>query len=167
MKSKKVSIIVMMFGLALLLATGCDPNKKWQEQEKSDIQNYLYSIGDTVYTLKPSGLYYLDLTVGTGVSPVVKDTVDVKYKGSYLSGSVFGSNYPNYPDTTTLRFVVGGGGILAGIDEGVRYMKVGGKAKMLLPSSLAYGPYGYSSIPGYTPLLFEIRLLKVAHPAAK
>ncbi len=167
MKSMKVSNIVMMFSLALLLATGCDPNKKWRQQEQTDIQDYLYSLGDTVYTHKTSGLYYLDLTVGTGISPVAKDTVSIKYKGSYLSGVIFGSDYPNYPDTTTLKFVVGGGGIVSGIDEGVTYMKVGGKAKMLLPSSLAYGPYGYATIPGYTPLLFEIRLLKVTHPAAK
>ncbi len=40
-------------------------------------------------------------------------------------------------------------------------MKEGGKAILLIPSSLAYGPYGQNSIPGYTPLLFEVELIDV------
>jgi FKBP-type peptidyl-prolyl cis-trans isomerase FkpA len=164
MKNKKGRTLMMLLGLTILLVTGCDPEKKWEQQEQAEIQGYLNSIGDTVYTLKPSGLYYLDLNVGTGISPVKEDTVSIKYKGTYTTGEVFGSNYP---DTTTLRWIVGSGAILPGLDEGVTYMKEGGKAKMLLPSSLAYGPTGYYAIPGYTPLLFEVILVKVAPPAVK
>jgi peptidylprolyl isomerase len=167
MKSKKGITLMMVLSLMVLLTTGCNPDKKWQKQEDAEIQNYLNSIGDTVYIKKPSGLYYFDLTVGTGISPVINDTVSIKYKGSFLTGEIFGSNYPNYPDTTMLRWIVGSGAILPGMDEGVRYMKAGGKAKMLLPSSLAYGPNGWQTIPGYTPLLFEVQLVKVAPVTVK
>jgi FKBP-type peptidyl-prolyl cis-trans isomerase FkpA len=164
MKNNKTKSLVLIFSLVVVLLTSCDPAKKWEKEEQKEIQSYLGSIGDTVYTLKPSGLYYLDLIVGTGISPVLHDTVSIKYKGMYLSGAVFGTNYT---DTTKLVWVVGSGAILEGLDEGVRYMKEGGKAKMLLPSSLAYGSYGYYSIPGYTPLLFEVQLVKVKPVAVK
>jgi FKBP-type peptidyl-prolyl cis-trans isomerase len=158
MKNYRIKSAVLILSLGALFVAGCDPQKKWEKQEKREISDYLSSIGDTVYTLKPSGLYYLDLTVGTGITPVIQDTVSVKYKGTLLSGQVFGTNLA---DTTMLNWIVGNGTILQGLDEGVQYMKEGGKAKMLLPSSLAYGSYGYRTIPGYTPLLFEVTLVKV------
>jgi len=45
------------------------------------------------------------------------------------------------------------------LDEGIGYMKKGGTAILIVPSDLAYGPDGYSDIPGYTPLIFTVELL--------
>jgi FKBP-type peptidyl-prolyl cis-trans isomerase FkpA len=164
MKLNRLIIPAIFFVLIIFSITGCDPSKKWEKQEQESITSYLNSIGDTVFTKKSSGLYFLDITVGTGATPAVKDTVSIKYKGSYLDYVIFGTNYY---DTTKLTFVVGNGLILKGIDEGVRYMKVGGKARMVLPSTLAYGPYGYMNIAGYTPLLFEVILVKLIPGSSK
>ncbi len=158
MKIRSILFITVISVIAFLLITGCDPSKKWEKQERQEIDDYLRAAGDTVYIQKPSGLYYHDITVGTGATPAVGDTVGIRYKGTFLSYGVFGTNYS---DTTDLPFVVGSGFILLGLDEGVRYMKVGGIAKMLLPSSLGYGSYGYYTIPGYTPLLFTVELKSV------
>ena len=51
--------------------------------------------------------------------------------------------------------------LIAGFDEGITYMKEGGKATFLIPSKLAYGTSGYYTIPGYTPLLYDVQLVKV------
>jgi peptidylprolyl isomerase len=141
-----------------VLFAGCDPAEKWEKEERWQIENYLNSIGDTVYDLKPSGLYYLEILEGTGRMPVAEDTVSINFKGRFLNGVVFGYNLV---DSTAYAFIVGSGGTIEGIDEGVRYMKEGGKAKLLTPSSLAYGPTGYGYVPGFTPLLWEIELVKV------
>lgn len=162
MKNKKVKILAVALSLIVVLITGCDPSKKWARQEQDSILNYLGSIGDTVYEKKASGLYYHELVLGTGDSPVTNDTASIYYKGKFLDGSLLGTNMA---DTIPLKFIVGSSPLIEGIAEGVTYMKAGGKAKLLIPSSLAYGAYGYSNgyitIPGYTPLIFEISLVQV------
>jgi len=68
-------------------------HQKHGNKEKEDIQNYINSLGDTAYVLKPSGLYYIELRAGTGRSPVVKDTITFWYSGMFLNRTVFDSNY--------------------------------------------------------------------------
>jgi FKBP-type peptidyl-prolyl cis-trans isomerase len=151
--------LLCAFGLLLLIIAGCDPSKKYRNQESSQIQSYIQSLGDTVYVLKPSGLYYIELQEGTGRTPIVNDTVAFWYKAMFLDRVVFDSNASA---TGPFYAVVGTYQILDGLDEGVRYMKEGGKARLLTPSSLAYGANGaYPVIPGYTPLLWEIELVSV------
>jgi len=168
MKNCKAGSLIIFIGLLVTLVTGCDPNKKWAKQEQEQIQAYLKSAGDTVYVKKTSGLYFYEILAGTGAVPNDKDTVSIKYKGMTLSGEVFGSNLDNSGALLSWiagdKVIVGGasGMILDGLDEGVRYMKQGGKAKLLLPSILAYGAYGYYGvIPGYSPLLFYVELVEV------
>lgn len=158
---KKINRLVV-FGLisfALIFFTGCmTSTKKWQAQEKNEIQTYLSSIGDTVYDLKPSGLYYLDLIQGTGAMPVLNDTVFIWYRTTYLDGQLFMTN----SEELLPYFFVVGYGPLQGLDEAVRYMKVGGKSKFLTPSSLAYGQNGLPPyLPGFTPLLWQVELVEV------
>ncbi len=148
------------FGLILIIIAGCDPSKKYREQEREQIQSNNQSQGDTVFVLKPSGLYYIELQAGTGREPIEKDTISFRYTAMYLNRVVFDSNVAA---TAPYMAIVGAYQIIPGLDEGVRYMKEGGKARFLTPSSLAYGPGGdyYGIIPGYTPLLFEVELVSV------
>jgi FKBP-type peptidyl-prolyl cis-trans isomerase len=140
------------------LLTGCNNSKKWEKEEKRQIQQYLNSLGDTVAVLKPSGLYYIEIQKGTGRTPVDNDTVYMWFKATYLDGGLFTSNLDQ---TSPYPFIVGYAPI-EGLDEGVRYMQDGGKAKLLTPSSLAYGSYGIPGIlSGYTPLLWNITLAGV------
>ena len=158
MKKNWKIIILCIFGFTLFYVTGCNPSRKWAKEEQMEIENYLGTLGDTVVVSKPSGLYYIELRPGTGIMPIEKDTVVIKYTGSFLDRQLFASNLE---DTTAYYFIVGAFQVIDGIDEGVRYMKEGGKARLLTPSKLAYGTMGYGIIPGYTPLLWEIELVKV------
>ncbi len=151
--------ILFFFGIVVLMISGCDSSSTWKRQERSQIDTYIKSLGDTVYSLQPSGLYYIELQAGTGRSPVVKDTVFFKYTGMFLDRVVFDSNVPS---GNTYGAVLGNYEIIPGLDEGMRLMKEGGRARFLTPSSLAYGQAGiWGAIPGYTPLLWEVTLLTV------
>jgi FKBP-type peptidyl-prolyl cis-trans isomerase len=153
------TVLLSITGLSLIIITGCNPSATWKKQEKEMIQTYLKTLGDTVVTLKPSGLYYIELLEGVGTSPVVRDTVSLHYKGMFLDGVVFDSNTSS---SAPFEFIVGSGEIILGIDEGVRYMKPGGVARLITPSSLAFGPEGiWGIVPGYTPLRWEIELISI------
>jgi FKBP-type peptidyl-prolyl cis-trans isomerase len=103
-----------------------------------------------------SGLVYQELTPGTGPSPVAADTVKVHYRGTLIDGTEFDSSYKrNEPATFPL------GNVIRGWTEGVQLMKVGGKARLICPSDLAYGDQGRPSIPGGATLVFEIELLGI------
>lgn len=129
-----------------------------QEQvEAEKIQNFINNNPSFSFQIKSSGLYYLDLIIGSGPAPVTHDTVYIKYVGKFLDGTIFDSN----SNTDTLIIPFNEGFLIQGFEEGISYMKEGGKALFLVPSKLAYGSAGYYTIPGYTPILFEVNLLKV------
>ena len=157
MKKKFLTLTGITGILSVLVITGCNPGKKFEKAEKELINNYISSLGDTVYSLKPSGLYYIELEEGTGRMPIDKDTVSVRYTVKLLSGEMFDSNM-DADDPFT--FIVGNiGYVILGLNEGIQYMKNGGRGKFVIPSWLAYGPEGmYPYISGYTPLLVYVEL---------
>lgn len=127
--------------------------------EHTQIHNYVTNNPDLNFQLKNSGLYYLELTAGTGVSLLTEDIAYVKYTGKFLNGKVFDTNVG---ESDTLVFPLNGEYVISGLNEGVSYMKVGGKALLLLPSNLAFGEFGYYYIiPGNTSVLFEVDLVRV------
>lgn len=136
----------------------CNPASQYEKEEASQIQDFLSKNPGLHFDLKPSGLYYYDVSVGTGITPVAHDSAYVMYTATFLDGTVIDTNVGT---TDTLITAVGEGWLIPGFDEGLTYMKEGGTALLLLPSSLAYGPTGYYTIPGYTPLLFELSLSRV------
>ncbi len=104
-----------------------------------------------------SGLIYKELTLGTGDSPKPTDSVKVNYKGTLVDGTVFDSSYArNEPAEFPLNRVI------PCWTEGVQKMKVGGKAQLVCPSSIAYGDNGQPpTIPGGATLVFEVELLGI------
>jgi FKBP-type peptidyl-prolyl cis-trans isomerase len=159
MKQKAGVTILGLLGLILVLFTGCDPAKKWEREERQQLQSYLNSLGDTVYVKKTSGLYFIETLAGTGRTPIDKDTVFLRYKTNYLDGRLLQSNLDS---EEPFSFILGSGTVILGLDEGVRYMKNGGKAILITPSPLAYGPSGwYPYIAGYTPFRWQIELVDV------
>lgn len=152
MNQLKVSLLLMI----ALLATGCETNR-WEEHERKLINDYIESIKDTLYVLKPSGLYYIELIPGTGSYPVDLDTVYFKYKAAFTDYVQFDCNDPY---TTPYKYIIGGlDHIVSGVDEGLRYMKVGGTSRLLTPSSLAWGFDGIPGyVAGYTPILWTLKL---------
>ena len=104
-----------------------------------------------------SGLVYLSLKEGGGNSPLATDTVKVNYRGTLPDGKEFDSSYKRgKPAEFRLD------GVIKCWTEGLQRMKVGGKAKLVCPSTLAYGDAGAGDLilPGAT-LVFEVELLDV------
>lgn len=161
----KKTIVPAFVGMMLILLTACSMKAKFEKEEKNQIQNFILNNSNLNYQLKPSGLYYLETETGAGPSPVPGDTVKINWSAMFLTGIVFATNTQ---DTIPFGFRVGEGP-LQGLDEGVQYMKEGGKAMLLLPSKLAYGSSGnyYMGIPGFTPVIFEVKLLKVMAASVK
>lgn len=103
-----------------------------------------------------SGLIYLTLKPGTGESPKATDTVKVHYRGTLIDGTEFDSSIKRgTPAEFPLNRVV------PCWTEGVQRMKVGEKAKLVCPASIAYGDRGTPNIPGGATLIFEVELLEI------
>jgi FKBP-type peptidyl-prolyl cis-trans isomerase len=161
-KGSLITVAVLSV-LIILTVESCDPAKKYEKQEQENIDKYLTDNPSQTFDKKPSGLYYYELSAGTGIMPVKHDTAYIKYTGKFLNGTVFDTNVGT---TDTLIVPVDEGWLIAGFDEGITYMKTGGKAVFLIPSSLGYGSSQYYSIPGYSTLLFDVELVKVKISAA-
>ena len=105
------------------------------------------------------GLVVQDIVVGTGATAVAGDLLTVHYVGTLTSGTKFDSSYDrNQPYT----FRLGAGAVIAGWDQGVAGMRVGGKRRLTIPPSLGYGNQQNGHIPPNSTLVFEIELLSIA-----
>ena len=106
-----------------------------------------------------SGLMIEDLAVGDGAAAKHGDHVTVHYTGWLTSGRKFDSSLDR---RDPFSFALGRGNVIAGWDEGVEGMKIGGKRKLTIPPDLGYGPYGAGGvIPPNATLVFEVELLAV------
>ena len=128
-----------------------------------------------------SGLYVVDSVAGTGTPVTTGKQVRIKYVGRFLSNGAhpastgYPASYgnPNYPqgaifdnsseNKTQCGCVVftGGSGAVPGFNEGLLLMRQGDRKLLLLPSHLAYGPTGSSSIPPDAALMFDVEVLEV------
>jgi len=106
-----------------------------------------------------SGLRYQMLQEGSGVKAEKGKTVSVHYKGQLADGTVFDSSYKrNQP----IDFALGKGQVIAGWDEGIQLLKVGDKARFVIPGDLAYGSAGAGgAIPPNATLIFDVELMAV------
>jgi FKBP-type peptidyl-prolyl cis-trans isomerase FkpA len=104
-----------------------------------------------------SGLVYIPLKEGTGPSPAASDKVKVNYRGQLTDGKVFdASDRHGGPASFPLN------GVIPCWTEGVQKMKVGGKARLVCPASIAYGDRGAGAdIPPGATLDFEVELLEI------
>ena len=104
-----------------------------------------------------SGLVYRSLKEGTGASPTASDKVKVHYRGTFPDGREFDSSYKR---NEAIEFPLSG--VIKCWTEGVQRMKIGGKAKLTCPASIAYGERGAGGvIPPNATLLFEVELLGI------
>lgn len=107
-----------------------------------------------------SGLEYIEVEEGTGAQAMPGDLVSVHYTGTLEDGTEFDSSAGGDP----IQFVLGQGSVIQGWDEGIGLMRVGGKAQLVIPPSLAYGEQDYGPIPGGSTLYFDVELV-AAEPA--
>lgn len=129
------------------------------EKQKAASNAYLAKAAmETGATKTESGLIYKDIQPGTGASPNASDSVKVNYRGTLIDGTEFDSSYKrNQPAQFPLS------GVIRCWTEGVQKMKLGGKARLVCPSDIAYGDNGHPPvIPGGATLIFEIELLEIS-----
>jgi len=110
-------------------------------------------------TVTASGLKIIDVKIGSGDEAQSGKTVSVHYTGWLADGTKFDSSLDR---GQPLTFVLGGGQLIPGFDEGVVGMKVGGQRRLIIPPDLAYGAQGRPPvIPANAELTFDIELLSV------
>ena len=106
-----------------------------------------------------SGLEYIEVQAGTGAQAAAGKTVSVHYTGKFQDGRVFDSSISR---GQPISFKLGAGQVIKGWDEGIALMKVGGKAQLIIPSSLGYGERGAGGvIPPNATLVFDVELVDV------
>lgn len=126
--------------------------------EQGLLQKYLK---DNKITAKatPSGLYYIEKVKGTGPQATAGKKVGVHYTGTLLNGKKFDSSRDR--GVQPFEFELGKGQVIKGWDEGIALMKKGGKAILIVPSSIAYGERDMGDITPYSTLVFDVELVDV------
>jgi peptidylprolyl isomerase len=111
----------------------------------------------------PSGLQYIDTVVGTGAQPEAGQIVVVNYTGWLYQDGAKGKKFDSSFDRNKpFEFPIGRDKVIAGWDEGVGSMHVGGKRTLIIPPDLGYGERGAGGvIPPNATLIFDVELLGV------
>jgi FKBP-type peptidyl-prolyl cis-trans isomerase len=118
-----------------------------------------FEIDSAALTKTASGLQYQDIVTGTGAEAAPGQVAVVHYTGWLTDGTKFDSSRDA---GQPFSFPVGGGQVIAGWDEGVAGMKVGGRRKLVIPPDLGYGAAGSPPvIPPAATLVFDVELLEV------
>jgi len=170
MRKIEVFKLGMLGIMSALLLTGCkkDDSEEMIAQEMRLLQQYLI---DNNITQEPtaSGLYYVPIREGTGISPDEGTYIEIHYVGELIDGTVFTTSYQETAETNGIQdaeFLYGPARLQlgyigqAGLNEGIQLMKVGGKAMLILPSSIALGGFTSGSVPAYSTLIYTVELLE-------
>ena len=114
----------------------------------------------SVAVSSPTTLTKTDNVVGTGAEAVSGKRIYVNYTGWLYNASASDFKGMRF-ESGKYDFVLGAGAVIAGWDQGLVGMKVGGKRTLLIPASLAYGSRGQGPIPPNSGLVFEVELTDV------
>jgi FKBP-type peptidyl-prolyl cis-trans isomerase FkpA len=111
----------------------------------------------------PNGLKYTDIKTGGGAAAAAGNKVSVHYTGWLYNNGAKGAKFDSSVDRgQPFQFTLGAHQVIAGWDEGVAGMKVGGKRTLIIPPELGYGARGAGGvIPPNATLMFDVELLGV------
>ncbi len=111
----------------------------------------------------PSGLQIIDTKVGTGPLPRTGQTCVMHYTGWLYENGKKGAKFDSSVDRgQPFEFPIGTHRVIAGWDEGISTMKVGGKRTLIIPPALGYGARGFGNlIPPNSTLMFDVELLAI------
>lgn len=134
-------------------------SKEKREVEQKKIQEAELDKISEGFNSTDSGLRYKMIQKGKGSKAEKGQTVSVHYEGSLLNGQVFDSSYKR---KKPIDFELGAGQVISGWDEGISLLKVGDKARFVIPPNLGYGSAGAGGvIPPNATLLFDVELMGV------
>ncbi|MFH1297968.1 MAG: FKBP-type peptidyl-prolyl cis-trans isomerase [Bacteroidota bacterium] len=142
-----------------------------KEREEEDIRSYLEQ-NDIRINPTESGLYYIELERGNGPAVKPGKTVKVDYSTMFINCEIFETTkqdiamkydiFDSVIKYQPFQYLHGDTLTIEGWDEGLSYMKQGGRALLIVPSALAYGAEGVEGyIPPFTPLIYEVEVLEV------
>jgi FKBP-type peptidyl-prolyl cis-trans isomerase len=133
-----------------------------KNRELDLLKKYVKEKGITAKEL-PSGVLVQIEKEGEGSKPDSGQTVLVLYKGYFPDGKEFDSNNgPKSPNKNPLTIQVGAGGVIPGMEEGIRSFGKGGKGKIFIPALMGYGMGGQPPIiPQYANLIFDVEVIDV------
>jgi FKBP-type peptidyl-prolyl cis-trans isomerase len=154
-----VTLNHLLITLALIGLLGCSDKADREPPESAAGFNASLGVDTAALTKTPSGLRYQDVAKGEGAEATAGKTVSVHYTGWLPNGEKFDSSRDrNEP----FGFTLGAGQVIAGWDEGVAGMKIGGRRKLVIPPDLGYGTAGAPpDIPPGATLVFDVELLGV------
>lgn len=118
----------------------------------------LLGVNLSAMTKTSTGLYWRDVAVGTGATAATGDKVSVRYAGFLPNGTPFDATAP---DASPFQFTIGASSVIAGWNEGIAGMKVGGQRQLVIPSTLAYGSEAHAGIPANSVLVFVVTLVSI------
>jgi len=171
MNSKSLLFLIIPF---LLLSVACDkvPDER-KDDEMARFDAWIMVNNMSSYKT-PSGLYYINLREGTGVLPNDSDLVMYSFVVRDLDGNIFSSTYRDTAKqyeyetfkytthyTPAIEQYLVNKSRPKGLAEGLGMMRVGGKSRLIMPSSLGYGASGSGAISRYTSLIYDVELIKV------
>ncbi len=165
---KKIFSLAVISLIVIGMLSNCkeDNYQKLRDKELKMLKEYLKKNYPNLKP-KPSGLYFIEVEPGVGDSIKVGDKVQIYY-ATYKIDSMLIDESSGYTDGhrfEPLEFVVDPNqkNVIEGLKEAVTYMKKGGKAKLIIPSELAYRDNASSGVPIFTTLLMEVEIYKVYH----
>jgi peptidylprolyl isomerase len=145
---------------AVMALTACsedlDPGSGGNTPSNPATDTYASALGVNLsaMTKKNDNLYVQDLVVGTGTEAVNNKTIGMTYTGWLVNGTKFDSNVGG----ALFSFALGTGYVINGWDQGILGMKVGGKRRLVIGSTLGYGSRGSGPIPPNATLVFDVEL---------
>ncbi|WP_296634234.1 FKBP-type peptidyl-prolyl cis-trans isomerase [Polaribacter sp.] len=142
--------IILIFLLTLTFSCS-DEETDFTAQNEMDIKEYIQENNLTTQKTN-SGIYYIINTDGSGNAPTVNSNVTIGYKGYFLDNSIFDQSM-----NATFNLSA----VIPGFSQSVQLLKPGGSGTFIIPSRLAYGNKGSSSIPGGAVLVFDINLISI------
>jgi len=149
----RYTLIFRNLTVAILLMLGIFSQmscSKSSASEKDQMTGYAAK-NNITYVSDPSGVLYQIITAGNSNKPRLTSTITVTYTGKLMNGKTF--------DSGTITFPLNN--LIPGWQIALPLIGEGGQIKILIPSSLGYGSRGSGSIPGNSPLYFDVSLLKV------
>ena len=147
--STKALAVAAVVGLS---ACGDNPFQVIEELE------FAASLGIDLASMEklPSGVYLEDILVGDGFEVVDASVPTVFFEGWLADGTKFGEG--------SFAFVVGTGSVIAGFEQGVFGMKVGGVRRIIIPPQLGYGDQPQDAIPAGSVLIFQVTVDTMEDP---
>ncbi len=153
-----LSLFLLIAGISLLSAcsksetnTACTLTAQYVNDSSATQRAQMIAFCNNngiTYTVHPSGILYQIITPGDTSKPNLCTSITMTYTGKLMTGIQFDAGTITYPLKD----------LIVGWQIAVPMIGKGGKIKMVIPSSLAYGPVAYGSIPANSPLFFEMSI---------